>query len=142
MRTVLRRPEPNTIAAAGARGGSGRRNDDGATLVTIVLFPLFCICVFGMAQAIQWRHERQVAVAAAQETASAIVLYQSDPSAAEQNGRAMLAAAGLRSVTLTVTGGGTTTVRVTVHATAPGILIGTKATVDVSATSTTETWKK
>jgi Flp pilus assembly protein TadG len=132
----------NTIDDGGVGARVGRRDDEGSTtLTTIVVFPLFLACVFGMTQAIQWRHERQMAVAIAQETATGIALYQTDPAAAQQRGTAALAKAGLRSITLEVNSGGAM-VQVRVRATAPGILIGTKATVDVSASSTTEAWKK
>ena len=105
--------------------------------VFIVLFPLFIVCVFAMVQAIQWRHDRQMTVAIANETAAAVALYQVDPTAATRDATTTLTAAGLRAVTVTVTAAGGNQV-VSITATAPGILLGTATTVSVTAAAPTE----
>ena len=84
----------------------------------IVLFPLFILSVFAMVQAIQWRHDRQLTVAIANETAAAVALYQVDPAAAIGDATTTLTAAGLRAVTVTVTRAGGNQI-VQINASAP-----------------------
>ena len=115
--------------------GTGRARGEAG--VFIVLFPLFIVCVFAMVQAIQWRHDRQMTVAIANETAAAVALYQVDPTAATRDATTTLTAAGLRAVTVTVTVAGGNQV-VSITATAPGILLGTASTVSVTAAAPTE----
>ena len=103
----------------------------------VVLFPLFVVCVYAMVQAIQWRHDRQYALAIAQESAAAVALYHGDHNAVVADATSQLTRAGMGAVTVTVTGDAATVV-VHVHADAPGILIGTTSDVDVAAAAPNE----
>ena len=105
----------------------------------VVVFPLFIVVVFAMVQAIQWRHQRQLTVAVAQETAAAVALYQANPQTTIGDATTSLTRVGLRSVTITVTAtGGNQVVHIT--ATAPGILLGTRTDVSVTAAAPIEQW--
>jgi hypothetical protein len=95
------------------------------------------VMVFAVVQTIWWRHDREVATAVAQDTATAVALYDADATAADSAARARLDQAGIVITGVEITAGADSTT-VTITGRAPGILLGTSAPITVRAVTPTE----
>ena len=114
-----------------------RLGDDRGVAAAIVLFPLFVSLVFMLAQAAWWQTDRQAARAAADHVSSAVALFGAGEGDAVGEGTEIMASAGLRDISISVSKGGTSTV-VEVSATAPGLLPGTSVRVHARSVAASE----
>jgi TadE-like protein len=105
-----------------------------------VVWPLFMVVVFAVVQTIWWRHDRQIAIAVAQDTATAVALYDADATTADSSARARLDRAGIVITRFTITAGPDSTT-VTITGRTPGVLIGTSAPITVHAVTPTERFR-
>lgn len=126
-----------TDGAGRGRSPRCRLRDARGVAATIVLFPIFMALTFMMVQAIWWQNDRQLVAAAADRASAAVALYGSSGAEAETIARQRLEAAGLREISVSISGGADVTV-VTISAAAPGLLGGTSITVSASATTSSE----
>ena len=115
-------------------------DDQRGVAATVVLFPLFAVVAFMFIQALLWQHDRELAAAAADRASAAVALYGSNPDAARSDAVAELSAAGVRHVKVTVVRSADTTV-VDISGEAPGILVGTSATVHAHSVTPTQGYR-
>ena len=114
-----------------------------ATTVSLVLMlPVLTLLLFAAVQAALWNHARTEARAMARATAALIARAGANPTDAERDATANLAArTDINNVHVTISigpAGGTVVVRVTGDA--PGIVVGTSSTVDVAVAMPVEGW--
>jgi hypothetical protein len=114
-----------------------RWTDERGAAATIMLFPLFAVVTFMFVQSTMWQQDRQVASAAVDRASAAIALYGSDAGAAQAEAAGKMRAAGMRNVTVAVSYDGDRVV-VVATGTAPGIIIGTSASVTVRSVAPIE----
>lgn len=98
------------------------------TLTTVVLTPVFVVLAFAAFQAAMWSHARTEARVMAREVAVLVAQRGADAALVERSAERNLTGLDRPSVTATVRAG---VVRVRVTGSAPGIVRGTSAPVDV-----------
>ena len=108
------------------------------------MLPVLTLLLFAAFQASLWNHARAVARATARATAAAVARSGADPVDAERDATSNLANVGdLTGTRVQVTVSNEPTgSTVTVHITgkAPGIIVGTTTSIDVSVAMPVEQW--
>lgn len=139
MSTHPRLPDldaPPSHAARSRVGAGGRRRargDDGSTSLTVALLtPVFAALMFAAVQAALWTHARTEARVAAKTAAVQVARHDVSVGDARAGAIANLADGGLDGIEVRIDGADGAIV-VTVSGRAPGILLGTSRSIDVTA---------